>query len=208
MFLTSLSLPPPQGCAVTGRTTSRWRRAKPSTVSTASRCGGCPPSPGTSPRTPARTPIPAPAPRRPPSPPTRDSENKLGAPAPTLAALWRGLAAAGRQGAREGGGGWGWGPAAHPGPPERTRSSYPPGTPVGSVTQKPRPEAKVLRGGKRWAPASPQGRGAAVGTSGCEGGGGQDCIPGSSARLWQCKVPASRSFILSRAKGSPQQPSP
>lgn len=55
----------------------------------------------------------------------------------------------------------------------------------------------------------PQGRGAAAGTpGGCEGGGGQQRIPGSSARLCKCKILPSRSFILSRGKGSPQQLSP
>lgn len=67
-------------------------------------------------------------------------------------ALGRWRAAGGRQGACEGG----WAPlrASEAGVetgrgaqgPGRTRSSSPPGT-VGSVTQKPRPEAKVLQGG-------------------------------------------------------------
>lgn len=93
-----------QGSAGTGRATSRWRRAKPSTASTASRCEGCRPSRGTwTPRTPVRTPTPvptrAPTQIRPPKHPTRDPENKS-------VCLLRGLPDAPRRGCAAGG----WGP--------------------------------------------------------------------------------------------------
>lgn len=96
-----LPSPPLQGSAVTGRTTSRWRRVKPSTASTASRCGGCRPSPGTwTPRTPVRTPTQAPTQIRPPKHPTRDPENKsVSLLRGLLDALRRGCAAGGRRGA-------------------------------------------------------------------------------------------------------------
>ena len=142
-----------QGSAVTGRTTSRWRRVKPSTASTASRCGGCRPSPGTwTPRTPVRTPTPiptrAPTQIRPPKHPTSDPENKS-------VSLLRGLFEAPRRGCAAGGGGrgaagglggWGGGPRGAPKAWGRARSSSPPGTPVGPVTQNPLPEAKMEAG--------------------------------------------------------------
>lgn len=55
----------------------------------------------------------------------------------------------GQQGAREDGRKLGEDPAASTQGLGRVKSSPPPGTPTVSVTQKPRPEAKVLQGGQR-----------------------------------------------------------
>lgn len=54
-----------------------------------------------------------------------------------------------QQGAREDGRRLGEDPAASTQGLGRVRSSSPPGTPMVSVTQKSRPEAKVLQGGQR-----------------------------------------------------------
>lgn len=98
---------PLQASVVTGRTTSPWHRARPSTVSTVSRCGDNHASPGTCPqRTPAPmanlTPSPAPA-LAPLMTPSRHPQSKLVTPRPLSSMLRR---------RRRAGGGAG-GPVAH-----------------------------------------------------------------------------------------------
>ena len=153
-----LPCPPLQGSAVTGRTTSRWRRVKPSTASIASRCGGCPPSPGTwTPRTPVRTPTRAPAQIRPPKHPTRDPENKS-------VSLLRGLLDAPRRGCAAGGRGGagrrpeprrlGWEPQGSPKASGRERSSNTPPRLWGQGSRSLSQRQRGRQGGQRWAPDS------------------------------------------------------
>lgn len=67
-----------------------------------------------------------------------------------LNVLWRWRVAGGQQGAREDARRLGGDSAASTQDLlRRVRSTFPPGTPMGSVTQKPRPEARVLQGGQR-----------------------------------------------------------